>query len=160
MNAKWPDFFAKVWNFLPSRLRRFSMRVVHSTFTVTAGAVVIDENRRVLLLKHRFRGGSGWGIPGGFVEADEQPHDAIKRELCEEVGLEVGDIEIISSRNLKHANQVEILFKCRALGEADPRSGEIRQAAWFHLDDLPAGLPCDQVQLLRNTLADGAKALD
>lgn len=136
------------------------MRLVHTRFTVTAGAVVIDDQGRVLLLEHRFRGGTGWGIPGGFIEAGEQPHEAIARELCEEVGLEVSDIEIIGSRGFAHLKQIEILFKCRSAGSADPRSGEIRKAQWFSLADLPPGVPRDQLELLRNTLADGAKPLD
>ena len=154
------DLLARLWKLTPRKLRRLSMRVVHTRFTVTAGAVVVDDRARVLLLKHRFRGGSGWGIPGGFVELGEQPHEAIKRELCEEVGLNVTDVQIIGARAFGHAKQVEILFKCRALGDADPRSGEIRTAEWFSLDNLPDGLPKDQARLLRTTLVDGAKPTD
>jgi 8-oxo-dGTP diphosphatase len=154
------DLLARLWSFTPKKLRRLSMRIVHTRFTVTAGAVVVDDHGRVLLLKHRFRGGSGWGIPGGFVEVGEQPHDAVKRELCEEVGLNVTDVQIIAARGFSHIKQVEILFKCRAQGDADPRSGEIKTAEWFSLDSLPDGLPKDQARLLRTTLSDGAKATD
>ncbi len=153
------DLLAQVWSHTPRSLRRLSMRLVHTRFTVTAGAVVIDDRGRVLLLEHRFRGGSGWGIPGGFIEAGEQPHEAIARELCEEVGLEVSDIQIIGSRGFSHQKQIEILFKCRSAGNANPRSGEIRKAQWFSPSELPPGLPGDQSELVRNTLHDGAKAL-
>jgi ADP-ribose pyrophosphatase YjhB (NUDIX family) len=132
------------------------MRVVHTRFTVTAGAIVTDDGNRVLLLKHRFRGGSGWGIPGGFIEAGEHPHEAIKRELCEEVGLDVGELQIIGSRTFTRAKQIEILYRCRAMSEANPRSSEIKKAEWFSLDNLPDGLPKDQKQVLQATLIDGA----
>ncbi len=154
------DLLAKVWSHIPRRLRRLSLRLVHTRYTVTAGAVVIDDCGHVLLLEHRFRRGSGWGIPGGFIEGGEHAHEAIARELREEVGLEVVDLQIIGSRTFGHLKQIEIIFKCRSAGSADPRSSEIKAAQWFSLADLPLGLPRDQSELLRKTLTDGAKALD
>ncbi|MEP6912843.1 MAG: NUDIX hydrolase, partial [bacterium] len=65
------------------------MRVSHPRFAVTAGAVITDNQGRVLLLKHRFRPGTGWGMPGGFMQEGEQPEEALRRDLREEVGLEV-----------------------------------------------------------------------
>ena len=151
------DLLARIWSFTPRKIRRFSMRVVHTRFTVTAGAIVTDDRNRVLLLKHRFRGGSGWGIPGGFIEAGEHPHEAIKRELCEEVGLNVADLQIIGSRTFSHLKQIEILFRCKAVSEANPRSNEIQTAEWFSLDNLPDGLPRDQKRILRTTFVDGSE---
>ena len=60
-------------------MRRWTMRLAHTRFTVTAGAVIFNDKREVLLLKHRFRAGSGWGLPGGFMEHGEQPIDAATR---------------------------------------------------------------------------------
>ena len=71
------------------------MRLTHARFTVTAAGIVLDERGRVLLLKHRFRSGSGWGIPGGFVEAGEQPEEGLRRELLEEIGLELDSAELV-----------------------------------------------------------------
>src|SRR6185312_6064447 len=91
----------KVWRWLPARLRRLTMRAMHTRFTVTAGAIVFNDSGRVLLLKHRFRAGSGWGLPGGFLEAGEQPLDALRRELREEIGMEIDDVEIFTARSFK-----------------------------------------------------------
>jgi mutator protein MutT len=128
------------------------MRLLHPRFTVTAGAIVIDEDGRVLLLNHRFRGGSGWGIPGGFLESGEQPEQALRREMREEVGLELEDVQIIHSRSFKHVQQIEILFRCRVKlnhsNKARPQSSEIRKAEWFHVNALPTGLPKDQRTLI------------
>lgn len=52
----------------------------------TATAVILDAGR-VLLLKHRKLG--LWLPPGGHIEADEDPEQAVRREVREEVGLEV-----------------------------------------------------------------------
>ena len=87
-----------LWLRAPKSLRRWGVRLVEPRFTVTAGAVVQDEEGRVLLLHHRYRAGSGWGIPGGFLEKGEQPEEALRRELREEVGLEVDNHDGSSSR--------------------------------------------------------------
>jgi hypothetical protein len=50
-------------------VRRAGVWLTQPRFAVTAGAVVCDERGRVLLLKHVLRKGSGWGVPGGFLNA-------------------------------------------------------------------------------------------
>ena len=120
------------------------MRLAHTRFTVTAGAVIFNDKREVLLLKHRFRAGSGWGLPGGFMEHGEQPVDALRRELREEIGLELDDVEIFAARSFKKPKQVEVLFRARANAEVKTRTMEVERAEWFALDSLPDGLPRDQ----------------
>ncbi len=136
------------------------MRLTHARFTVTAAGIVFDERGRVLLLKHRFRSGSGWGIPGGFVEAGEQPEEGLRRELLEEIGLELDSAELILTRTFKKPRQIEIIFRCRSRGTALPQSMEIRKAGWFSATEMPEGLPQDQRQLIKDFLKDGAKSED
>jgi 8-oxo-dGTP diphosphatase len=137
-----------VWHRLPLSFRRWSMRLTHPRFTVTAGAIIFNQAGQVLLLKHRFRAGSGWGLPGGFLEAGEQPIDALHRELHEELGLEIHDVEIFLARSFRKPKQVEILFRARADGSVKPRTMEVEHAEWFSLDALPGGLPRDQRALV------------
>jgi len=125
-------------------MRRLTMRLVHTRFTVTAGAVIFNDKREVLLLKHRFRAGSGWGLPGGFMENGEQPIDALRRELREEIGLEVEDVEVFAARSFRKPKQVEVLFRARANVEVKSLTMEVERAEWFTLDALPEGLPRDQ----------------
>lgn len=120
------------------------MWVAHTRFTVTAGAVVFNDQRQVLLLKHRFRAGSGWGLPGGFLEKGEQPEQALRRELREEIGLELDEVEVLAARSFKKPRQVEVLFCCRASGTVAPLTMEVERAEWFSLESLPDGLPRDQ----------------
>jgi len=142
--AKFQNLISRVWRKLPARMRRWTMRLAHTRFTVTAGAVIFNDKREVLLLKHRFRAGSGWGLPGGFMEHGEQPIDALRRELREEIGLEVDDVEIFAARSFKKPKQVEVLFRARANAEVKTRTMEVERAEWFALDALPDGLPRDQ----------------
>jgi len=125
-------------------MRRWTMRVAHTRFTVTAGAVIFNDKGEVLLLKHRFRAGSGWGLPGGFMEKGEQPIDALRRELREEIGLELDDVKVFAARSFKKPKQVEVLFRARANAEVKTQTIEVERAEWFALDALPDGLPRDQ----------------
>ena len=120
------------------------MRLTHTRFTVTAGAVIFNDRKQVLLLKHRFRAGSGWGLPGGFLELGEQPIDALRRELREEVGLELEDVEVFAARSFAKPKQVEVLFRARANASVKPLTMEVERAEWFAIDSLPEGLPRDQ----------------
>ena len=128
------------------------MLLTESRFTVTAGAVITDEAGRVLLLRHRYRPGSGWGIPGGFLQSGEQPETAIRRELREEIGLEVRQIELAFVRSLERYRQIEIIFRCIPNGNVHPQSREISSAEWFSLDSLPTSLSDDQRHLIERAL--------
>ena len=154
------DLIGRIWGRVPRVLRRMTMRVTHARFTVTAAAIVVDNQGRVLLLKHRFRPGTGWGIPGGFIEAGEQPVEAVRRELREEVGLELVGVEVVATRAFQKPRQIEIVFRCRPRGDAAPQSVEIRKADWFSIDSLPEGLPADQRRLIKDILNDGVQRPD
>jgi len=125
-------------------MRRWTMRLAHTRFTVTAGGVIFNDKGEVLLLKHRFRAGSGWGLPGGFMENGEQPIDALRRELHEEIGLELDDVKVFAVRSFKKPKQVEVLFRARANAEVKSQTVEVERAEWFSLETLPEGLPRDQ----------------
>jgi ADP-ribose pyrophosphatase YjhB (NUDIX family) len=51
-------------------------------------ALLLDSDDRVLLVRFEFPGATVWGLPGGGVRPGETPHDALRRELAEEVGLD------------------------------------------------------------------------
>lgn len=145
-----------LWRRAPRRVRRWGVLLAEARFTVTVGAVIIDERNRVLLLQHHFRAGSGWGIPGGFVQPREQPLAALRRELRQEIGLEIEAAEIAFVRTLQSYQQVEIIFRGRVRGELAPQSLEIGRAAWCALNELPAGLSRDQRELIARVLRGGS----
>ena len=136
------------------------MRLTNTRFTVTAAGLVFNDQGEILLLKHLFRPGSGWGLPGGFIEAGEQPRDALLRELREETGLELEQIEIFETRAFRRPMQIEIVFRCYAAGEARPQSMEVDRAVWFPPHSLPEGLPADQQELIKRAVTNGAKGRD
>ena len=56
-----------------------------TTPRVAAGVLFFDAEGRVLLVKPGYK--DGWDIPGGYVEPDETPLEACRREVREELGL-------------------------------------------------------------------------
>ena len=147
------NFFGSIWRHLPGAVRRRMVRIGQRRFTVTSGALVFDDEGRVLLLEHVFRPDSRWGIPGGFLGKGEQPEVALRRELMEEVALEVTDVQFLFARTLPRPRQVEIYFLCRPNGVPTPSSFEITKAGWFTLDDLPPDLSQDQRKIIKRALS-------
>jgi 8-oxo-dGTP diphosphatase len=54
---------------------------------VSVDVLLRDEQGRVLLVDPRYK--PDWDLPGGMAEANEPLHDTARRELREELGLEV-----------------------------------------------------------------------
>ena len=145
----------KIWRISPPLFRRQIVRLTQKTFTVSVGAIVTNEEGKVLLLDHVLRPASGWGMPGGFINHDEQPEAAIKRELCEEIGLEIESIELLQVRTIKR--HVEILMRARGRGVGKVKSLEIKEVGWFAPDEMPEEMNRAQKQMIRRALA-GADA--
>jgi ADP-ribose pyrophosphatase YjhB (NUDIX family) len=54
---------------------------------VSADVILRDEQGRILLVDPKYK--PDWDLPGGMAEANEPPTDTVRRELREELGLEV-----------------------------------------------------------------------
>jgi len=127
------------------------VRSVQTSFTVSAAAIVTNEEGKVLLLNHVLRPDSGWGYPGGFVNKGEQAEDAIRREVREETGIDLDKLELHDVRN--SGTHIEILFVAKSVGEPEVRSREIIELGWFGIDDFPQELPRRQQEQIRKTLS-------
>jgi ADP-ribose pyrophosphatase YjhB (NUDIX family) len=138
------------WKVLPPWLRLKIIRTTQQKFTVSAAAVITNDEGKVLLLNHLLRPYSGWGLPGGFLTAKEQAEEAIKRELLEETGIGIENVEMFRVRTI--ARHVEILFRASAATEGTVQSREILELGWFAVDELPEGLPASQRKLLASVL--------
>lgn len=53
---------------------------------MAAGALIRSTSGQPLLVRPSYK--DGWDIPGGYVEPDESPAAACRRELREEIGLD------------------------------------------------------------------------
>lgn len=140
-----------MWKISPALLRKYFVRLTQKTFTVSVGAIVVNDEGKVLLLDHVLRPGSGWGIPGGFINEGEQPEDAVKREVCEEIGLEIESVELLEVHTVKR--HVEILVRARGRGEGKAKNFEIKEVGWFALDEMPEEMNRSQKQMIKQVLA-------
>ena len=145
----------KIWRVSPQIFRAYFVRFTQDTFTVSVGAIVTNDEGKVLLLDHVLRPASGWGVPGGFINYSEQPDEAVKREIVEEIGLEIKNLELVRIRTIKR--HIEILFRARASGEGRIKSMEIKQIGWFAPDKMPQEMSEAQKKLIRQVL-DGQNA--
>ena len=147
------NILGAIWKRLPGALRRRLVRTGQKRFTVTVGAMLFDDAGKILLLEHVFRPDSGWGIPGGFIAKGEQPEAALRRELQEEIGIEIDNVRLLFVRTLRRPRQVEIYFRARVVGDPQPSSFEIKQAMWFTLQTLPPELSKDQRRLIQRVIS-------
>ena len=132
-------------------MRARLVRSVQTSFTVSAAAIVTNEEGKVLLLNHVLRPDSGWGYPGGFVNKGEQGEDAIRREVREETGIQLDKLELHDVRN--SGTHIEILFVAKSVGEPEVRSREIIELGWFGIDDFPQEMPRRQQEQIQKTLS-------
>jgi len=140
----------KVWRKMPSPLRTLIIRLSQEKFTISVAAIIINEKGEILLLDHVLRSASGWGIPGGFLAHGEQPIDAVRRELYEETGIELTDVELFQSRTIRR--HVEILFRAKTAGEPLVKSREINAVGWFRADNLPENMSRAQKSFVEKLL--------
>ena len=64
-------------------------------FRANVGIVLMRDDRQVFLGGRP--GGRGWQFPQGGIAVDEAPEQALFRELKEEIGLDQGDVDIVTS---------------------------------------------------------------
>ena len=129
------DTLGVIWKRIPSRWRLKIIRASQRKFTASVAVIITNPEGKVLLLEHVLRPGSGWGIPGGFIEHGEQPESAARREIREEAGIELEKLQMLRVRTLHR--HIEFLFRAESSGRAEVKSREIRSLGWFAVDAMP-----------------------
>ncbi|GAP10173.1 ADP-ribose pyrophosphatase [Bellilinea caldifistulae] len=110
---------------------------------VSAAAMVLEENR-LLLVKRATPPWQGcWYLPAGYVEADEDPAHAAERELLEETGL-------LACAGALHGayffdddprgNGLLLVYHMRLTGGSLNLNDETDQAGFFEMNRLPSPL--------------------
>ncbi|MGD6776745.1 NUDIX hydrolase [Sutcliffiella horikoshii] len=116
---------------------------------VVAGAFVFDADGKLLLQQRTDN--AQWGLPGGFMELGENITDAARREVQEETGLHLEQLELFgiysgpeydkTFANGDQVSLVQVLFTCKQFsGKLVTSNIESLKNEYFHLHSLPGNI--------------------
>ena len=91
----------------------------------------VEKEGKILLARHVQRIPNLFTCLAGYVEVGESLEDAVRREVREEVGLEVADVPYAGSQHWPHPNQLMLAFRAQwAAGELRLQADELSEARW------------------------------
>lgn len=104
--------------------------------------VLISDGPRALLGRQASWPAGRYSTIAGFVEPGESLEDAVAREVLEETGVVVADIEYHSSQPWPFPSSLMLGFLARAVSQEIHRHDqELEDARWFTRSDIAAGIP-------------------
>lgn len=101
---------------------------------------LIEAEGRVLLVRRDIEPGRGlWGLPGGYVDWDEHPEQAMIRECEEETGARVQPDGLLSVQHviLDSEGIVILSYRAQLLGGDISARDEVQEVGWFGPKTLP-----------------------
>lgn len=121
-----------------------------------AAAFIRDNSGRVLLQKRRDN--SLWAFPGGGQEIGESATDTVRREVYEEMGLQIEPQRLIGiytssefDKTYPNGDQVQMFisfFECKVTGGAlRMQEEEVLQVGWYDVNDLPPMQHCCAIKM-------------
>jgi NAD+ diphosphatase len=100
--------------------------------------VAVERGDELLLARNSNFPAAFYSILAGFVEAGESLEETVRREIREEVSIEVKDITYFGSQSWPFPNSLMIGFTAKyASGEICVDQNEVADASWFRYDNLP-----------------------
>jgi 8-oxo-dGTP diphosphatase len=127
-------------------VERFRVVPAAYVYLLRAGRDGQDAPDEVLLQLRQNTGymDAHWAAAAGHVERGETAYDAARREVREEIAVEVGELSFVTSmQRTQHADpideRIDFFFTCRTWA-GEPRIVEPTKCAalgWFPLDALP-----------------------
>lgn len=115
---------------------------------------VVKKDGKLLLARNAQNAAGFWSLIAGFVEPGETFEDCVRREVKEEVGMEVEVLGYLGSQPWPFPDQLMLGFEARwVAGEPAPDGVEIAEAGWFGPEALP---PIPRVGSLSRRLIDAA----
>lgn len=114
-----------------------------------AGIIPLDAEGRIILLRRGFDPGRGlWTFPGGFVDLGESVEEAARRELDEELGIEIELGPLVGVYSRAEERVVLIVYRGRAVGEPHPTPEALEVHAFA-----AAEIPWDELAFWSTTRA-------
>jgi 8-oxo-dGTP diphosphatase len=151
----------RLWGRVPrSRFRSAVEWSYTPKFLVDGVGVVIDAQRRVLLVHHTYKHPYPWGLPGGGMGYGETVEQAVARELLEEAGATVEVCECIAVHTDLQRRLVKLYHRCIPGAQSFRPSAEIDEVGFFSLDALPVGMDPSVVPLLMEHLVSPGSSME
>jgi NAD+ diphosphatase len=98
---------------------------------------VVNEGKLLLAHANHFKNNM-YSVIAGFVEAGETLEECVKREVFEEVGINVKNVKYFGSQSWPFPNSLMVAFTAEyESGEIKVDGVEIAHAYWFGKDNLP-----------------------
>lgn len=130
--------------------------------TLGVRLMVLDEDERILLVRHTYTG--GWHMPGGGVDPGETAAEAALREVREETGLTLEGTPNLFGLYLNKplgARDHVALFVLRGVPVQNsalvPQAGEIAAARFAPLSDLPGDTTRATLRRIGEVTGEGAE---
>ena len=123
----------------------------------TSSALILNDKNEILLVKRAWHPYKGlWDVPGGFIEGGEHPEDACRREVLEELGVEVEldgffdmEIDVYTDGTDESAREVSghgvhvlsIFYKAHIVSGDIKPTDEIGGYEWFSIEEVSGMIP-------------------
>lgn len=112
---------------------------------VRPSVLIVNDKCEILLVRHV---DNTWGVPGGMMELGESVEESARREVREEIGIELkrmrlydvfsGEQLYTKLRNGDEYYNVVIGYICTEYeGELNPDGVEVLEARFYHPTELP-----------------------
>lgn len=136
---------------IPPPLHRAALRLAHAARhrwrklvkapLAGVSVLVLDLEGRLLLVRHSY-GPGGWALPGGGMGRGEDPLDAARREVREEVGCTLERVEVVEqiAETISGSPHTAWLVTGRTQDHPRPDRREVIEARFFPLHSLPEPL--------------------
>lgn len=126
---------------------------------------VIGQDGRVLLTCRAVEPGMGkWDLPGGFMEPDEHPENALAREVCEELGCGLKSTDLLGFYPDVYGHDgipiLNIAFCCQTEGDITPCTKEFQEIRWFGLDELPSEFAFSSIRAILDDCIEKFQSMD
>ena len=119
--------------------------------TDPAVIMAVTHGDAILLGRQRAWPEGRWSTLAGFCEPGETLEDAVRREVAEEVGVEVGRVDYFGNQPWPLPASLMLGFMAEANSrELDVDGAEIEQARWFTREQLRAGIEAGEVLIPRS----------